>query len=122
METQFVKKLNRTETGFHILSLLLRIDKKTSEAERKVINQFLEEFVEEPIELIKEQAFVNALPEEEFDSYYDEICNHFYTISSPEDRHHIFNFAMKACMADKIMHPEENRYIGHLMNAWDVAR
>lgn len=120
MPTQFIKKLNKTETGFHLLMTLVMADGNIQRSEMNVVLQFLEKNFEEPIDLIKEQAFFRALPEEERMHHFTESAAHFYSISNESDRHKLTEFAMKVVMADKEMEATENKYIHLLYDAWGI--
>ena len=120
MPTQFISKMNKTEAGFHILMILSLADGNIQQAESTVILDFLEESFHEPIELIKEQAFLRALPEEERLNHFTETVQHFYKISSNEDRNSLIAFAMKVVMADEKMEHSENAYINTLFDCWGL--
>ncbi|MCA0427674.1 MAG: TerB family tellurite resistance protein [Bacteroidetes bacterium] len=121
MPTQFITKMNKTEAGFHLLMTLSLADGSIQQSESKIILDFLEKNYSEPIDLIKEQAFLRALPEEERQNHFHETAIQFYKISSAEDRNKIIEFAMKVVMADKRMETGENAYINELYDAWDLA-
>lgn len=120
MATQFISSMNRTESGFHLLVMLSLSDGGTSEEELKVIRDFLENAFSGKIDLIKEQAFLKALPFEEMEGHFNEVAARFYTISSQEDRNKVLDFAMKVVMADNEMKPEENRFINLLYDSWGM--
>lgn len=101
--------------------LLSLSDGRSSEGELKVIRDFLENAFSGKIDLIKEQAFLIAYPPEEREAHFDEVAARFYTISSPEDRNKVLDFAMKVVMADNEMKPEENKFINRLYDAWDIG-
>jgi uncharacterized tellurite resistance protein B-like protein len=121
MPTQFITSMNRTETGFHLLVTLSLSDGRSSQPELNIIRDFLEHAFSGKIDLIKEQAFLKALPSEEFESHFEEVAARFYSISSPEDRNKVLDFAMKVVMADNEMKPEENYFINRLYDAWDIG-
>ncbi len=112
--------MNRTESGFHLLVILSLSDGGSSQEELSVIREFIETAFSGKIDLIKEQAFMKALPVEEMENHFSEVAGRFYTISSKEDRNKVLDFAMKVVMADNEMKPEENRYINLLYDAWDM--
>lgn len=121
MPTQFITSMNRTESSFHLLVTLSLSDGSSSQAEMEVILEFLENAFPGKIDLIKEQAFLKALPSEEMESHFEEVAARFYSISSAEDRNKVLDFAMKVVMADNIMQPEENYLINRLYDAWDIG-
>jgi uncharacterized tellurite resistance protein B-like protein len=120
MQTQFIKKLNKTEAGFHLLMLLSLADGKLQGSEHDVVIDYLNDHFNDNIDLIKEQAFLRALPSEERENHFIEIAQHFYTISTPDDRHTITHFAMEVVMADENMQKTENRFINLLYDTWDI--
>ncbi len=121
MATQFISKMNRTESGFHLLIMLSLSDGNSSKPETDVILDFLDNAFSGKIDLIKEQAFMKALPWDEFQNHFDEVAAHFYSISEPEDRYKLLDFAMKVVMADHEMKPEENELVNRLYDDWDIA-
>lgn len=122
MSTNFIAKLNKCETAFHLLVLLSRSDGSSDNKEKKIILDFIEKNFDEEMDLIKEQAFLMALPPSEHEMHFEEIIAHFYSISSEEERNKVVEFAMKVVMADKQMTDGENRLIEHLFLAWDLNR
>ena len=120
MPTQFIQKMNKTEAGFHLLVLLSLADDQMQRAETGVVLDFLEKHFSEPIDLIKEQAFLRALPREERHNHFLEVAAQFYRISAPEERHAITKFAMDVVMSDAHMQTHENALINELYNAWDL--
>jgi uncharacterized tellurite resistance protein B-like protein len=121
MPTQFIKNMNKTEAGFHLLMILSLADGSIQRAESSVILDFLEKNFHEPIEIIKEQAFLRALPEDERKNHLHETAEHLYKITTQEERHKLIEFAMKVVMADKKMNQEENSFINALYDTWDLA-
>jgi uncharacterized tellurite resistance protein B-like protein len=122
MSTHFIAKLNKCETAFHLLVLLSRSDGSSDSKEKKIILDFIEKNFDEELDLIKEQAFLTALPHSEHEVHFEEIIAHFYSISTAEERNHLVEFAMKVVMADKQMTTGENRLIEQLFLAWDLNR
>ncbi len=120
MPTQFIHKMNKTEAGFHILMILSLVDGNIQQAESSVILEFLEERFHEPIEIIKEQAFIRACPEEERFNHFTETAQHFYKISDSDERNSLIEFAMKVVMADEKMEHAENAYINALYDCWGL--
>jgi uncharacterized tellurite resistance protein B-like protein len=122
MSTNFISKLNKCETAFHLLVILARADGSSGTKEKKIILSFLEESYDDDLDLIKEQAFLTALPLYEHVDHFEEIISHFYSLSDAHERAHIIEFAMKVVMADKIMTQNENLLIDKLFTAWDLNR
>ncbi len=118
--TKFITKMNKTEAGFHLLMTLSLADGSIQKAESSVILNFLESNFHEPIEIIKEQAFLRACPEENLLSHFTETAEQFYKISTVQERNNMIAFAMKVVMADKKMEKEENVFINTLFDCWGL--
>jgi uncharacterized tellurite resistance protein B-like protein len=118
MATLFIQKMNKTEAGFHLLMTLSLADGSIQKTEGNVVLEFLEKHYKEQIDLIKEQAFLRALPEDELHNHFLETAAQFYRISTPEERNKLIQFAMKVVMADKKMAQQENEFINALYDAW----
>jgi uncharacterized tellurite resistance protein B-like protein len=121
METQFVKKMNKTEAGFHLLMLLSMSDNIIRSEEHDVVIDYLNDHFNDNIDLIKEQAFLTVLPPEERENHFVEVAQQFYTISTEDERHTITRFAMDVVMADESMQKNENRLINLLYDTWDLV-
>jgi hypothetical protein len=121
METQFVKKMNKTEAGFHLLMLLSMSDNIIRSEEHDVVIDYLNDHFNDNIDLIKEQAFLTVLPPEERENHFVEVAQQFFTISTEDERHTITRFAMDVVMADESMQKNENRLINLLYDTWDLA-
>lgn len=121
METQFVKKMNKTEAGFHLLMLLSMSDNIIRSEEHDVVIDYLNDHFNDNIDLIKEQAFLTVLPPEERENHFVEVAQQFYTISTEDERHTITRFAMDVVMADENMQKNENRLINLLYDTWDLV-
>lgn len=122
MSTNFIAKLNKCEAAFHLLGILSRADGSSAANEKRIILEFLEKNFDEEMDLIKEQAFLTALPPSEHYSHFEEVCDKFYTLSDQDDRNKMVDFAMKVVMADKQMTEEESNLIDKLFTAWDMNR
>lgn len=120
MPTQFINKMNKTEAGFHLLMILSKADGKIEKAESHVLLDFLEKNFRQTIDLVKEQAFLNAFPVTEIMPHFIEIAEHFFKITSNSERNKLLQFAMKVCMADSKMENQENKFINALYDAWGL--
>jgi uncharacterized tellurite resistance protein B-like protein len=120
MPTQFINKMNKTEAGFHILMIISKADGKIEKAEGHVLLDFLEKNYKQPIDLIKEQAFLRAFPLSEIMPHFIEISEHFFKLSTNTERNKLIQFAMKICMADSKMENQENKFINALYDAWGL--
>lgn len=112
--------MNRTEAGFHLLMLLSLADGSIQKSESSVILEFLEAHYHEPIDLIKEQAFLRACPEEDRFNHFVETAQQFYKISTTEERNSFLSFAMELVMSDETMENQENKFINTLYDCWDL--
>ncbi len=121
MQTQFVKKMNKTEAGFHLLMLLSLSDNVSRPEEHDVVIDYLNDHFNDNIDLIKEQAFLRALPAEERENHFVEVAQQFFAISNEDERHTITRFAMEVVMADENMQKNENRLINLLYDTWDLV-
>lgn len=120
MQTQFVKKMNKAEAGFHLLVLLTLADNTMDRTERDVIIDYLNDHFNDDIDLIKEQAFLTALPVEERENHFVEVAQQFFAISNEDERHTITRFAMDVVMADESMKTGENKMINILYDCWAI--
>lgn len=120
MPTQFISKMNKTEAGFHLLMILSKADGTIEKSESHVLLDFLEKNFNQPIDLIKEQAFLMAYPIESVMDHFIEIAEHFFKISTSPERNKLLQFAMKICMADEKMENQENKFINALYDAWGL--
>ena len=120
MPTQFIKKMNKAEAGYHILSLLSFADGAMHRAEANVVMEFLNDHYHEDFDLIKEQAFIMALPHDEYETHLRETAEHFFTVSNEDERHSLTRFAMDVVMADETMAKHENMLINILYDCWAI--
>ena len=120
MPTQFIKKMNKTEAGFHLLTLLSLADGHIHAEEATVILDFLNDHFRDNIDLIKEQAFLRALPAAEYENHFTETAEHFYSLSNEDERHTITRFAMEVVMADEALGKHENKLITKLYDCWAI--
>lgn len=120
MTTQFITKQNKTEAGFHLLMSLSLADGEFQKSESGVILDFLEKNFKDDIDLIKEQAFLRALPQEELHNHICEVADQLYKITTAAERNKLIEFAMKVVMADKVMEQKENKLINAIYDAWGL--
>lgn len=120
MQTQFIKKMTKLEAGFHLLMMLSLSDGKLDQAETDVIMDFLNDHFDGNIDLVKEQAFLRALPIDEHENHFLETAQHLYSITTQDERHTITHFAMEVAMADEAMQVQENKLINILYDSWDI--
>ena len=120
MPTQFISKMNKTEAGFHMLMILSKADGNINKSESEVLFEFLEKNFKQPIDLVKEQAFLMAYPNETVMDHFLETAEHFFKISNAIERNKLIQLAMKICMADDKMEIQENKFINALYDAWGL--
>ena len=120
MQTQFIKKMSKVEAGFHLLMIVSLVDGKMQQAESDVILDFINDHFDGEINLIKEQAFLRALPESEREKHFIETAEHFYSISTEDERHTLTRFALEVAMADEDMQTHENKFINKLYDCWAI--
>ncbi len=120
MPTHFINKMNKTEAGFHLLMILSKADGKIEKAEGHVLLDFLERNYKQPIDLIKEQAFLRAFPLSEIMPHFIEIAEHFFKLSTNSERNKLLQFAMKICKKKKKMENQENKFINTLYDSWGL--
>ena len=120
MPTLFISKMNKTEAGFHLLMILSKADGRIDQSESEVLFEFLEKNFKEPVDLIKEQAFLMAYPTESIMDHFLEIAEQLFKISNAIERNKLLQFAMKICMADEKMEIQENKFINSLYDAWGL--
>jgi uncharacterized tellurite resistance protein B-like protein len=120
MPTQFIKKMNKTEAGFHLLMICSLVDGHLHKEESDVVMDFLNDHFKDDIDIIKEQAFLRALPKSELLQHFTEVAEHFYTISTEDERHTITRFAMDVVMADEDLKQHENNLITTLYDCWAI--
>lgn len=120
MQTQFIKKMSKVEAGFHLLMLLSLADGQVQRSESDVIIDFLNDHFDGGLDLVKEQAFLKALPQEEREKHFEETAIHFYAISTEDERHTLTRFAMEVAMADDNMQKLENSMINKLYDLWAI--
>ena len=122
METKFIKKLNRAEAGFHPLMLLSVADKNSIWIEHKILIKYIEEnYYSETFDLIKEQAFINALPDNLKLNHFIEVSQRFYSISTVEERFKFTGFAVKIITVNKEISTQKNQFLNILYDNWDLA-
>lgn len=120
MPTQFIKKMTKVEAGFHLLMMLSLADGSLHKAESEVIIDFLNDYFTGDLDLIKEQAFIRALPVEEHEQHFEEVAQHFFTVSTEDERHTLTRFAMDVVMADDKLLQQENKMITKLYDLWAI--
>ncbi|MBW7844493.1 MAG: TerB family tellurite resistance protein [Bacteroidia bacterium] len=112
--------MSKAEAGFHILMLLSFADGKLNKAESAVIIDFLNDHFTGDLDIIKEQAFIYALPSEAHEQHFEEVAQHFFTITTEDERHTLTRFAMDVVMADEDLKQGENRFITKLYDLWAI--
>ena len=113
--------MNKDIAGYHMLMILSAVDGIFNAKEDKIIKQYLVESFPYRLNLDKEMEVLSALQSDEYPIHFNNAMNAFYLDSTPEDRIHFLDLAVKLVVADKKISPEENLFLNELFNAWEVV-
>ena len=113
--------MNKDIAGYHMLMILSAVDGIFNAKEDKIIKQYLVESFPYRLNLDKEKEVLSALHSDEYPIHFNNAMNAFYLDSTPEDRIHFLDLAVKLVVADKKISPEENLFLNELFNAWEVV-
>ena len=102
-----------------MLMILAAVDGKTSERELKVIRKYMSENFSDDIDFDVETEKVRNINPIDYPVHFNDAMNSFYLESTPEDRNHFLDFAVKLAIADKNVSPKENLYLNELFTAWE---
>lgn len=114
-----VTKLNKVQAGYHLLMILSNVDGKYVRSERNVIGNYVKECFPNPIHIENELETLNGLSSDDYFFHFINAMNDFYEDSTPEERIHFLDFAVKIVKADNKITVEENQYLKELFFAWD---
>ena len=103
-----------------MLMILSAIDEHFSAKEDKIIKQYLIENFPGPVDLDQEMEVLSGMDPSDYLLHFNNMMNVFYMDSSPEDRNHFLDFAVKLAAADKKISTEENTYLNELFGAWEA--
>ena len=112
------RKLNTPIAGYHLLLILTHSDGHFAKEEGEIIVQYLSENFPFRTNLDPEVEFLSSLREDQYEEHFRKAMNDFYDDSSPEERDHFLDFAVKLVKADNVITREENIYLNMLFNAW----
>lgn len=109
----------KVKSGYQMLLILSAIDRIFNAREDQIILQFLNENRVTPHELEEEYNRMLTVQEEDFPVTFNNAMNEFYLHSTPQERTHFLDLAVKMVVADHLISPKENLYLNELYNAWD---
>jgi hypothetical protein len=112
-------KLNKPVAGYHLLLLLTHVDGKFGKEEGDIIVSYLSETFPFQIDLDDDLDFLASLPRDKYEEHFLKAMNDFYEDSTPEERNHFLDFAVKLVKADDIVTRQENKLLVMLFNAWE---
>jgi uncharacterized tellurite resistance protein B-like protein len=114
-------KFNQSIAGYHMLMILSEVDGYFDDSEKTIIEEYIKENFEIPINLETENRVLSTLPKELYMEHFQKVANDFFWDSTPEQRIDFINFAFKLVNADKKLSKEENLYIDALYQQWDLS-
>lgn len=112
-------RMNKPIAGYHMLMILSAVDFRFHPEEDRVIRAFLTEEFPFPVNLDNEMDIISRLKPEEWKPHFLQCMYDFEVDTTPAERTRFLQFAMHLIKADEVIHPNENEYFMHLMNAWD---
>ncbi len=115
---QKTHKLNKPVAGYHLLLLLSEVDGEFPTAEGQIIVRYLEEQFPFHVNLDEEIEFVSTLPKAHYVEHFEIAMNDFYNDSTPEERDHFLDFAVKLVKADDVITKDEDNLLGKLFASW----
>jgi hypothetical protein len=83
-----------------------------------VIRDWLVEQFPFATDLDKELAHISSIKPEDFMSNYQDAMNDFYADSDEKERNELISFAMKLAKSDRVITPEENKFLNELFEKW----
>jgi hypothetical protein len=112
------RKLNKPLAGYHLLMILSAVDNRFHVEEDLVIRDWLVEQFPFATDLDKELAHISSIKPEDFMSNYQDAMNDFYADSDEKERNELISFAMKLAKSDRVITPEENKFLNELFEKW----
>jgi uncharacterized tellurite resistance protein B-like protein len=110
----------KTIAGYHLLMILSAVDGKVSSKEDKIIRRYLDEHFTPRADLDAEYDLLINMDESDYAIQFNNSMNEFYLLSTPEERTHFLDLAVKLVIADKTITPRENLFLNELFNAWEA--
>mgnify|MGYP000169645807 CR=1 FL=1 len=111
--------MNKAIAGYHLLMILSAVDEKFNGKEDRIIKEYLVENFPLDAELDDEMEVLSNLDPVDYPVHFNNAMNAFYMDSTPDERAHFLDFAVKLVMADKTLSPKENLFLNELFNAWE---
>ncbi len=112
-------KFNKAEAGYHLLQLLSVIDGDFSVSEDLIIRRYLVENYPFHVNLDGAMDEISVLKPADYILHFQKCMDDFYQDSTPEERTHFMDFAVKLVSADEKITAEENNFLQILFDAWD---
>jgi len=114
--------MNKAIAGYHMLMILSAVDEHFSGREDKVIKDYLIENFPFKVDLDEEMSQISNLHPSDYPIHFNHAMNAFYMDSTPEERSHFLDFAVKLVAADKNITAQENIFLNELYSAWEEER
>lgn len=111
--------MNKAIAGYHLLMILSAVDEKFDGKEDRIIKNYMVENFPLHINLDREMELLSALDPTDYPLHFNNAMNHFYMDSTPEERSHFLDFAVKLVAADKDISHQENLFLNELFNGWE---
>lgn len=99
--------------------ILSAVDHQFNRKEDLVIKNYLIESFPTRTDLDQEMEVLSAMDPSDYPIHFNKMMDEFYKDSTPEDRTHFLDFAVKLVAADKVVSPAENSFLNELFNGWD---
>jgi hypothetical protein len=80
----------------------------------------LDEHFTPQADLDAECELLMKMDESDYAIQFNNSMNEFYLLSTPEERTHFLDLAVKLVIADKNITPKENLFLNELYNAWEA--
>ena len=114
------RKLNKSEAGYHMLQLLAMVDDSFSVNEDLIIRKYLVENYPFHVSLDGAMEQISMLAKEDYILHFQKCMDDFYQDSTPEERTHFMDFAVKIVSAEDVVSKQENTFLKTLFDAWDI--
>lgn len=113
--------MNKAIAGYRMLMILSAVDDKFNGKEDRIIKEYMIENFNSGFNFDDELDAIISMPSEDYAIYFNDAMNAFYMDSSPEERTHFLDFAVKLVAADKDITPRENLFLNELYSAWEES-
>lgn len=112
-------KKNKAFAGYHLLMILAVADGEFTQAEDKVIVDYLvHNFPLPKINFDSELHELANLSKEDYLLHFENMMEDFYSDSTEKERMELIAFAIKLSKATMPITAEENKYLNLLYNEW----